>query len=86
MKHLSIEEILNYGIPYADSICLPIHDLFIDKNKLNKHTDKLNDVLFNNFGELGRYGFDIKIGMKTEYVNEKRVICYDCRSFIYSFA
>lgn len=83
-RKMSIEEILNYGIPYADSICLPINDLFVDKNKYKKHTDKLYNVLFNNFGDLGRYGFDVKIGMKTEYINEKRVISYDCRSFVYS--
>lgn len=82
-RNMSIEEILNYGIPYSNNISIPMSDLVTSKNEIIEHSKKIEKILKDNLGNICIFGFDAIIGMKTKYQDGKRVISYDTRTFLH---
>ena len=83
-KNMTIEEILNYGIPYSDSIIIPntvVEEMFFERKKINKQIERLNSIIINNVGE---YGNVLSTTFKIKYKDGKRVISYDAKNFLRS--
>lgn len=84
INEMSINEILNYSVPYNAEYVITIpdfHKLYIDKNKKSKLLNRAKEIIDNNIGD---YGFNLATTIKCKIVNNKRVFCYDSNFVIFS--
>lgn len=84
IKEMSIDEILNYSVPYNDEYVITIpdfHKLYTEKNKKSKLLKRSKEIIDNN---IGNYGFNLSTTIKCKIINNKRVFCYDSKFLIFS--
>lgn len=72
IKEMSIDEILNYSVPYNAEYVITIpdfHKLYTEKNKKSKLLKRSKEIIDNNIGD---YGFNLSATIKCKIVNNKR--------------